>query len=511
MESFEMLRMKVDEVPPLDPVAVIVRGRTSNLSAILVFAAVIFSGCLLGIFTRPVGHLSAFWPANALMLGMMIRDRRLATPFGLFAAGVAFICADLIKGGGLTATLFLTGANMIGAVTGYVFFSRLDRPNQRLQRPHSVLYLVVGASAAAAAAGMAGALINPILFGGSMLDGWIFWAVTELVNYIAILPVVLTMPAYKPRVGLKVIVAGYAKPAMLAPAIALILSGIAALLIGGPGAIGFPVPALLWCALVYTPFVTAILTLLFSCWTLLAIALSYIVLSLDSNDWSTLMSIRMGVTMIALAPITVASVTAARNELMHHLRQIAAHDPLTNLLNRGAFKARAQVLLAQLAEKKLPAAVLMLDIDHFKQINDTYGHAAGDCVLKTFGRIAKENLRDADVTGRLGGEEFAVLLTGPSCHHALAIAERIRSSFEQATIDIEDGRSVSAAISGGLVVVDHAVADIDALLIAADRSLYLAKQRGRNRITWDDARVDFSAPETERRKNPPLALVDRIG
>lgn len=475
-----MSRLIIEEVPPLDVQKGSSQGRGGNLVAVGIFSAAIFFGCLFGIFTRPVGHLSAFWLANALMLGMMIRDHRLVTPLGMVAAGLAFVCADLVTGGHLAPTLLLTAANVVGVMAGYVFFSRLNVFDQRLIHPHSVLYLVLGAAVAAGAAGIVGALINPFLYGGTMAEGWVLWAVTEFVNYIAILPVILTMPAS--RVELKEILAEYSRPAMSVPAIALALSCMASVLVGGPGAIGFPVPALLWCALVYRPFATAILTLLFSICTLLGISMGYISIFLNNADWATLMSLRIGVSMVALAPITVASVIAARNELMQYLRQMAAHDQLTNLLNRGAFKARAEALLAGLARKKHPAAVLMLDIDHFKRINDTYGHAAGDNVLKAVTRLLKSNLRPDDLVGRLGGEEFAVLLTGQSCLHARDIAERIRRSFEQTVIDLGDGRNVTATVSGGLFTVEGAIVDFDGMMLSADRLLYSAKRQGRNRI-----------------------------
>lgn len=444
-----MSRMIIDVAPPLEPKDGISLRPNTNLVAIFVFAIVIFCGCLFGIFTRPVGNLSAFWPANALMLGMMIRDRRLVTPLGVAAAATAFVCADLLNGGELVPTLLLTSANIVGALAGYIFFSRLDVFDQRLVHPHSVLYLVVGTSIAAAAAGVVGAMINPVLYGGTLRDGWVTWTVTELVNYIAILPVILTLPTS--RGGARAILASYANPGMLFPATALLLSCIAGLMVGGPGAIGFPVPALLWCALVYSPFATATLTLLFSAWTLLAISLGYIPLAPNNSDWPTLMSIRSGVTMIALAPLTVASVTAAREELMQHLRQMAAHDQLTNLLNRGAFKARADVLLADLADKKQPAAVLMLDIDHFKKINDTYGHAAGDSVLRSVTQLLTKSLRADDLTGRLGGEEFAILLAGPSCRYARMIAERIQLALERTARRWakRDGDRERGAVHGG--------------------------------------------------------------
>jgi diguanylate cyclase (GGDEF)-like protein len=210
--------------------------------------------------------------------------------------------------------------------------------------------------------------------------------------------------------------------------------------------------------------------------------MGYIPLGLDNNEWSTVMSIRMGVTLIALAPVTVASVTAVRNELMRRLQHMAAHDQLTDLLNRGGFKARSQALLGLPSAAKQPVAMLMLDIDRFKDINDTYGHAAGDRVLTAFARLAAAKLRGGDPFGRIGGEEFAILLSDCSRECAEQIAHHIRTVFEQATIDVGDGRSITATVSIGLVMAEKPIVDLDALLLAADKSLYRAKREGRNRV-----------------------------
>ncbi|MFS2021506.1 GGDEF domain-containing protein, partial [Massilia sp. CT11-108] len=174
--------------------------------------------------------------------------------------------------------------------------------------------------------------------------------------------------------------------------------------LGGPGVISFPIPAMLWCALTYSLFATAGITLLFSMWTLLAIASGMLAIGAAVDTPQAVMSLRVGVTLTALAPLAVASVMVARNELLARLRHAASHDPLTQVLNRGGFMARADTVQA--------AAVLMMDIDFFKKVNDTHGHAAGDEVLTHFARVAAGCLRAGDVLGRLGGEEFAVLLPG---------------------------------------------------------------------------------------------------
>ncbi|HEY4191005.1 MAG TPA: diguanylate cyclase [Mesorhizobium sp.] len=480
-----MLRVIVENVPPLDQGKEPSGQFAASLTSVAIFAGVILTAALFGNFTRPAGHLSAFWPANALMLGMLVRNPKLARPFALLGAAGAYMCADLISGGPLVMTLLLTIANMVSVMAGYQLFSRLDPLDQRLGRPLSIFYLVLGAALCAAAAGVVGGIANPLLFQGSVLEGWGFWFVSELVNYIAILPVILTLPALawsKDKADVSRYASLNVTPAMLAPAAFLVLSAIAGLVVGGPGAIGFPVPALLWCALVYSQFMTAVLTLLFSGWTLLAISMGYIPLGLDNNEWSTVMSIRMGVTLIALAPVTVASVTAVRNELMRRLQHMAAHDQLTDLLNRGGFKARSQALLGLPSAAKQPVAMLMLDIDRFKDINDTYGHAAGDRVLSAFARLAAAKLRGGDPFGRIGGEEFAILLSDCSRECAEQIAHHIRTVFEQATIDVGDGRSITATVSIGLVMAEKPIVDLDALLLAADKSLYRAKREGRNRV-----------------------------
>ena len=140
-----------------------------------------------------------------------------------------------------------------------------------------------------------------------------------------------------------------------------------------------------------------------------------------------MMSIRLGIALMAIAPITVASVMSVRNQLLMGLQHMATHDPLTDLLNRRAFADIAGKKISAAARLNQPVAFLMLDIDHFKSINDTYGHGAGDQVLSKLAASMRSGLREDDVLGRLGGEEFAVLLGGCTPEQATVIAERVRT------------------------------------------------------------------------------------
>ena len=139
--------------------------------------------------------------------------------------------------------------------------------------------------------------------------------------------------------------------------------------------------------------------------------------------------------------------------------------------------------------------MFLADLDRFKSINDTYGHALGDRVLRLFGEVAQANLRSSDLVGRLGGEEFAMLLADANGDNAYLVAERIRSAFETAAMTIDD-QPVEATISIGVAVIQHPTQDLATLLEQADQALYRAKNGGRNRVelsTLTEAAGDAAA------------------
>jgi len=166
----------------------------------------------------------------------------------------------------------------------------------------------------------------------------------------------------------------------------------------------------------------------------------------------------------------------ARKALESRLSTAALTDPLTGLANRRAFTdALDRHLTAGSA-----GCVALFDLDHFKQVNDRYGHAAGDAVLRCFGRLAERAVRDGDLVARIGGEEFAVLLAGASPGQAAQVCERLRRSLGDEAFAFE-GRRLRVTASGGVAAIDGgAAADI---LAAADAALYDAKRAGRDRLT----------------------------
>jgi diguanylate cyclase (GGDEF)-like protein len=159
---------------------------------------------------------------------------------------------------------------------------------------------------------------------------------------------------------------------------------------------------------------------------------------------------------------------------------LATTDSLTGLANRRAFLERAESARMLAARLRKPITLLMLDIDHFKQINDRFGHATGDEALLVFADTARQVLREHDIMGRLGGEEFALVLPGTDFDGALHAAERLRVAVSEAPL-ITSGNAYAMTVSIGVVLIDPNEA-LTTALARADHALYAAKSGGRNRV-----------------------------
>jgi len=164
------------------------------------------------------------------------------------------------------------------------------------------------------------------------------------------------------------------------------------------------------------------------------------------------------------------------------LRLLAATDVLTGLANRREFIARGVDEIAGARRYNSHVCVLMIDIDHFKKVNDTWGHAVGDDVIRQVSSIIREICRVVDVVGRIGGEEFAVLLSQTDTDGALIVAERMRETVAGRTISLAGGQTLSVSISVGVAAMPREDGDLSHLLARADAALYEAKQLGRNRV-----------------------------
>jgi len=156
-------------------------------------------------------------------------------------------------------------------------------------------------------------------------------------------------------------------------------------------------------------------------------------------------------------------------------------DFLTGLFNRRYFMELAEAELIRSERYDRPLSVFMLDVDHFKKINDTHGHNAGDAVLRRLGEIMQNALREVDIIGRMGGEEFAILLPETTLENAAMVAERLREKISLQAISLSGGLPLHITVSIGVAALSGKDLNIDTLLSFADEALYEAK-RERNQV-----------------------------
>lgn len=178
------------------------------------------------------------------------------------------------------------------------------------------------------------------------------------------------------------------------------------------------------------------------------------------------------------------------------LVQQASTDPLTNLFNLRAFNDRLQSELEN--SYQTPLTCFLIDIDHFKKINDTYGHPFGDMVLSTIAHVLKRAVRPMDAVGRLGGEEFAIILPGLPKDRAFAVAERIRLAIQEEPIYFDE-KKIKVTISIGVITYPNdGPGEKSALLQSADEALYKAKKSGRNKVVLWENSSKSNTPESSQ-------------
>jgi len=223
-----------------------------------------------------------------------------------------------------------------------------------------------------------------------------------------------------------------------------------------------------------------------------------------SSIWVTMFSIEL--VLYAVGTVFVIFMLVSERTVTAH-KTAASMDPLTGMLNRRGFSEACARVIEREAHAGRPVTVLIFDIDHFKGINDRFGHPAGDELLKLFATIVISNLRISDLSGRIGGEEFAALLPCP-LEEGVVAAERVREVFESSGIVSEQGpvdTTVSIGVAGG-----PAGTELEVLLAAADTALYQAKRSGRNRVeaaeelplsleAWRRKTAGLKAPQSQEK------------
>jgi diguanylate cyclase (GGDEF)-like protein len=210
-----------------------------------------------------------------------------------------------------------------------------------------------------------------------------------------------------------------------------------------------------------------------------------------------------------LAVFAVPTVLLARRFMMHaQLLAESRIDTKTGLLNVATWESEAEAEIARAVRTRSPLAVALIDIDHFKMVNDTYGHLAGDKALRAVTDALREQLRSYDLAGRFGGEEFAILLPQTREEHALSIADRLRTHIAGMSVPVsDDGKPencIRLTVSVGVAPLDDTNRELTDLLAAADSALYHAKQAGRNRTHLANTSAPLTQVVPAARPAPPI-------
>lgn len=187
--------------------------------------------------------------------------------------------------------------------------------------------------------------------------------------------------------------------------------------------------------------------------------------------------------MLLLSWAVIRRMVSNMFQLQHTLQWQAWYDPLTRLNNRGALFERARVLTKECEANNIPLSVIQIDLDHFKRVNDRFGHQAGDLVLSYAAGLIGKSIREQDVAGRVGGEEFCVLLPGAALKDAAAVAEKIRQRISSKEIFVQKSKTIRVTASLGVCdAQESGNYDFEYLQSVADSRLYLAKNSGRNQV-----------------------------
>jgi diguanylate cyclase (GGDEF)-like protein len=196
--------------------------------------------------------------------------------------------------------------------------------------------------------------------------------------------------------------------------------------------------------------------------------------------------------------VTLPPVVLLQRSLLHsQLKTQARTDPKTGVLNAGAWHGEADLAIGRALRRGEPLAVLLADVDHFKNVNDTHGHLAGDAMLRSLAAEMRQQVRESDLVGRFGGEEFAIVLVGTAAEEACRVADRIRRGVGVVRVFSHE-KMVGVTISVGVSILGDHGRELNDLLDAADLALYRAKRQGRDRIClFDPADTSVRTPENE--------------
>lgn len=451
------------------------------------FTGVILLCCLLGIATRHLTFLASFWPANSVFLGLLIRFPQTRHPISFIGAAVGYLLADALQGTPFLLNLCLNSANLVYVITTLTLYIKFNSYIRSMHQGYFYLTLFsfccIGGLASSLFAASTLPYMNTQFSLGSFWIDFGYWFTAEIQNALLLLPAIISAPRFS-EFKQQLIEFKTQTVQESLPLFAVIFSIAVGYYDNGPGSLLYPIAALIWCALRYRHFSVAIITSISCAFVIYHVSQNYLLLYPEQYLNNTI-SIRLGLIMMTIAPLTVSSINMVRSKLIQELQHTIAHDELTSSLTRRQFLQSVQLLQHQASNASQTTAFLMLDIDHFKQVNDNYGHQAGDLALQSCVQNIQALLAPNDLLGRLGGEEFAIFIADTNPEVVYQCAERIRQQVSNTPIQLDKKQQFSIQLSIGICIcTPENQHSIEQLFKQADDALYQAKRQGRNQVVF---------------------------
>ncbi len=445
--------------------------------------------------SRQAGNIATLWPPN----GMLVAALLLATPRRwkevLIAGALGSMLANLLNGSSALAAISISIANLVEASLAATIIRRQTGRRVLFQHSSDVVVLISASIFAALVAGALSATSAKLLMDVPFTTVFIKWVLGDVLGLLVVMPIAVIahdLVRHGPDVIMRQRSHGEA-----AGILAVVLG--VSLAVFGPNVppVQFLVmPTVLFASFRLGPLGAALSTVIVAVVGSLGTVLAAKAGALPADEITLrVFNFQLNLAVLFLTALPIGSAMAQRHQLERDLTEekeradrfasemaaLANVDDLTGLATRRFFLDQLDLMAATARRVKQPLTLAMIDIDHFKPINDKFGHAVGDAVLMAIGAACRSAVRSDDVIGRLGGEEFAMLMPLTDQETAFRIVDRLREAVAAIAIPASDGRTVSVTISVGMAMFadQH---QIDRLLLDADRALYLAKERGRNRI-----------------------------
>ncbi len=469
---------------------------TNPLMLVFLLTAGYLATALGGLaVSRQAGNIATLWPPNGMLVAVLLLSAPRHWRNVLIAGACGSLLANLFNGNTVLPAVSITIANLVEAVIAAMIIRHQTGRRVLFQHSSDVVVLITASITAALAAGLVSATSAKLLMNAPFTTIFIKWVLGDVLGLLVVMPIAVIahdLMTHGPDVIMR------QRPRGEAAAILAVVFGVS-LAVFSPNVppVQFLVmPTVLFASFRLGPLGAALSTVIVAVVGSLGTVIAAKAGALPPDEITLrVFNFQLNLAVLFLTALPIGSAMAQRHQLERDLTDekeradrfasemasLANIDDLTGLATRRFFLDQLDLMAATARRLKQPLTLAMIDIDHFKPINDRFGHAVGDAVLVAIGASCRSAVRGDDVIGRLGGEEFAMLMPVTDQETAFRIVDRLRESVAEISIPTSDGRAVSVTISIGIAMFADQQ-QIDRLLLDADRALYLAKERGRNRI-----------------------------